>query len=633
VEIVSTNTLVWKEKMKRDSVLDSSEHVRSKMHRPGLLRLLAWTAVLVVLGMGTGARAQSQTFRIDYTVKVASIDEHLFHVTADIQNISQPVLDLSLPKWTPGWYTIENYGKNLIRLEVKDANKNVLPHTMTRSQTWRIKTAGLTRLLVDFDYYADVLALNQAKITPEFAFFTGTEIFLMAEGHRNSPSNVTLDIPKGWKVASALESTPDPNVLAAPDYDTLVDSPTEMGHFDVTSFEVEGKPHYLVVTPAGSFSKEYSERFCSMLTEVAHADSIMFGGLPYSKYTYFYFFAPAESNASGALEHLSSHVAFAPPAGLATPERMASTAAHEYFHLWNVKRIRPAEMWPYDYSREDETPLLWVSEGFTNYYGNISRYRAGLIDQRQFIKTVAEAINGVENNEARAYISPAESSVSTWLGYDNPVQFSISYYTQGQNLGALLDLSILHDTAAARGLDDVMKALYRDFYQRGKGFSTEDLIGVINRLAGRDYHDFFSKYVDGVDVPPYDTILGYAGYKLDKTSTTVASLGILVRPSGVAAEITRVRQGTQAEAAGLQVGDVLLTIDGMPVRRGLAPVSSRLSEKIGQSVAVEIRREGVNKTIQMKVDGRGLSGHSVEEVQNPTPDQLRVRDAWLKKSK
>ena len=597
-------------------------------YRAYRLLTLACEAVVAIVMLATLASAQPGKFRVDYTVKVASIDRHLFHVTADVQNINQPAVDLSLPTWTPGWYTIENYAKNILRFEVKDAKSNLLPHTMTRKQTWRIKTAGLSRITAEFDYYANVLALNQAKITPDFAFFTGTEIFLMPEGHRDSPSKVTLDIPKEWKIASALEATSDPTVFTAPDYDTLVDSPTEMGKFDLIRFEVEGKPHYLVVTPAGAFSKEDSEKYCKMVAAVAQADSAMFGGLPYSKYTYFYFFAPPESNAGGALEHLSSHVAFAPRGGFATPERLAGTGAHEFFHLWNVKRIRPVEMWPYDYSREDETPLLWVSEGFTNYYGNLSRYRAGLIGRAQFISTVSSAIEGVETNEARAYISPAESSVSTWLGYDSPVQFSISYYTQGQNLGALLDLSILHQTGGEHRLDDVMTTLYRDFYKRGKGFSTEDLIDVINRLTRKDYHDFFRKYIEWVDVPPYDTIFGDAGYRLKKSSVEVADLGMGLRPAaGRGLQVSRIEPGGAAEKAGLAVGDSVADIDGTPVREAFG----MLNQKIGQTVSISINRNGATKSIPVKVGGRPQTTYSLEEVPDPTPDQLKIREAWLKK--
>ena len=481
------------------------------------------SAAAVILLLSQAATAQKRDgFRIDYTVSIKSVEGQLFHVTTDVKNISEPKLDLSLPVWTPGWYTIENYFKNVLRFTVTDSKGNRLDPEMIRKQTWRIATRGLDSIRVEFDYKASVLALNQAKISPDFAFFTGTALFLEAAGHRNSASTVRFQLPSGWKIISALKQTSDPMTFTASDYDTLVDSPTEMGRFDVVEFQVQGKPHYLVTTPAGVMAKEKAAQFTGMLARIARAQSEIFGDLPYEKFVYFYFFARAESNAGGALEHSNSFVAFsfAP-----VPEAMIGTAAHEFFHAWNVKRIRPAGMWPYDYSREDETPLLWVSEGFTNYFGSISVYRAGLSTRAQFLESVARAINGVESNEARGYISPANASVSTWVGYDTPVAFGISYYTQGQNLGALLDLSIIHDTSGAYSLDDVMRTLYRDYYKRGRGFTTADILGIINRLTKRDYTEFFRKYVSGVEVPPYDRILRYAGYQAQSTTPTSSSAG------------------------------------------------------------------------------------------------------------
>ena len=500
------------------------------MPKPLFSRAAVFAAVaVVILLLSPPAAAQKRdAFRIDYTVSIASVEGQLFHVTTEVKNISEPRLVLSLPTWTPGWYTVENYFKNVLRFVVTDAKGNRLQPEMIRKQTWRVETKGLESIRVEFDYKASVLALNQARIASDFAFFTGTALFLEASGHRTSPSSVRFELPPDWKIISALKETSDPMTFTAPDYDTLVDAPTEMGKFDVVRFQVEGKPHYLVTTPVGALAREKAAQFTEMLGRIANAQSSIFGGLPYEKYVYFYFFARPESNAGGALEHLNSFVAFAfAPA----PEAMIGTASHEFFHLWNVKRIRPAGMWPYDYSREDETPLLWVSEGFTNYYGSIAMYRAGLSTRQQFVQSVERAINGVESNEARAYISPANSSVSTWVGYDTPVAFGISYYTQGQNLGALLDLSILHDTSGASGLDDVMRALYRDSYQKGRGFTTEDLIGIINRLTKRNYREFFRKYVSGVEVPPYDAILGYAGYQAQTISRTTYKIVELANPT------------------------------------------------------------------------------------------------------
>ncbi|HXG65187.1 MAG TPA: PDZ domain-containing protein [Blastocatellia bacterium] len=588
-------------------------------------RAFVFSLTVWFLLLAANAQAQTRPIAVEYTVKVASTDDRLFHVTTDIKNISQPSLDLSLPVWTPGWYTIENYAKNILRFKVTDAKGARLPHMMTRKQTWRVNTRGLDRIKVEFDYQANVLALNQAKITKDFAFFTGTQLFLLAEGHRRVPCAVRFEVPAGWKIVTALQDTADPMVFTAPDYDMLVDSPTEMGNFDMMKFEVDGKPHYFVSTPAGAFSKEKSAKFVEILTQIAKTQKAIFGDLPYQKYVYYYFFAPAESNAGGGLEHNNSFVAFSGSGATADPDGMAGLAAHEFFHAWNVKRIRPAQMWPYDYSRENESPLLWVSEGFTNYYTNVSLYRAGLRSREQFLESVAGAMNGVENEEARHYISPADASTSTWLGYDTPVAFGISYYTQGQNLGALLDLSILNDTKGKARLDDVMRALYREHYQKGRGFSTEDLLRVITRIAGRDYHDFFRRYILGVEVPPYEQIFGYAGYRLEKLTRKVPEFGFGIRGTPQGLQVSDVEPDSAAAKAGLQPGDILLTVDGADIRR------ARIDEKVGQTVKVGIKRGEEDKTLDMLIEGREVASSELVEVTNPTPAQSQVREAWLKK--
>ncbi|HTK26636.1 MAG TPA: PDZ domain-containing protein [Pyrinomonadaceae bacterium] len=570
-------------------------------------------------------QAQKSALKVDYTVTLSDTAAQQFHVTTDIKNINQPRLDLSLPTWTPGWYTVENYLKNVLRFRITDASGKILPHTMSKKQTWNVDTRGIKEIKIDYDYRATVLALNQAKITKDYAFFTGIELFLQAEGHRDEPSTVHFALPAGWKIITALKDTSDPMTFTAANYDVLVDAPVEMGNFDVTKFEVEGKPHYLVANPAGTFSSEKAQKFAGMLAKVAEADSKMFGGLPYEKYVYFYFFAPPESNASGALEHLNSFVSFAPSGDVATPEMLIGTASHEFFHLWNVKRIRPAEMWPYDYSRENETPLLWVSEGFTNYYGVRARYRAGLMTEKDFLASVASAATGVENTEAREYISPAESSVSTWVGYDSPTAFSISYYTQGQNLGALLDLSIRNDTDGRSSLDDVMRTLFSDFYKRGKGFTTEDMISIINRLTKKDYHDFYRRYIFGTEVPDYNKILGYAGYKLDKTARQSPVFGFGARNRSGGLTVLAVEPDSPATAAGLKVGDIITKINGEDARR------SDFGELAGKTIKLSVRRGSQEEELTMNVGSREFTAFSAAELPNPDAKQLRVRESWLKR--
>jgi predicted metalloprotease with PDZ domain len=596
---------------------------------------LAFLFVLasLVCASASVAAAQDDQLRVDYTVEVASTSGHLFHVTADVKGVREAQLELALPTWTPGWYTVENYFKNVLRLKFTDAEGHALPHQMTRKQTWRVATNGAREIKIDFDYFANVLALNQAKITNDYAFFTGTQLFLEPIGHRSAPSSVRFKAPQGWQIMSALKETSDPMVFTAPDYDTLVDSPTELGRFDVTRFEVEGKPHFFVSTPAGVFSQEKRERLAPMLAKIAEAERAVFGELPYDKYIYFYFLARAESNASGGLEHNNSHVAVGRSPQNLDPEGLTGLAAHEFFHLWNVKRLRPSEMFPYDYSREQETPSLWVSEGFTNYYGSLALYRASLRTREEFLQSVGGAVGGVEQNPVRVYISPSDASTSTWVGYDTPVAFGISYYTQGQNLGALLDLSIRHDSGGAHDLDEVMRTLYQNFYKHNRGFTPEDFIATTSRLAGRDYREFFRRYVTGTEAPPYDEIFGYAGYRLDKATNKLPYLGVSFNATEQGLEVTDIAPDAPASRAGLMKGDVIVRVDDAPLRAAPASnisLTSVLAGKIDQTVKLSIKRGADEKTLEAKVGSREMSSYRLVEVANPTPEQLKVRKGWLK---
>ena len=581
--------------------------------------------VFVLILFVQAAYSQKGALDITYSVSVKDIPNQHFHVTTDIRNINQPRLELSLPTWTPGWYVVENYAKNLLRFEVTDGNGKRLQPRMTRKQTWSVDTRGIKQIRVDFDYRAGLLGLNQAKIASDYAFFTGIQLFLEPLGHRNNPSTVKFQIPQGWKLVSPLKSTADPMTFTAADYDTLVDAPAMMGHFDVHEFQVQGKPHYFTAYPAGRFNAERSKRFTEMLAAAINAQSAIFGDLPYDKYVAIYFFQPAESNASGALEHQNSYVAFAPRGEQTTPEQIIGTASHEFFHLWNVKRIRPAEMWPYDYSRENESPLLWVSEGFTNYYGIVANYRGGNVTKEQFLAAAANAAAGIENSEARKYIPPSNSSVITWVGYDTPQAFSISYYTQGQNLGALLDLSIRNDTNGASSLDDVFRALYNDHFKKGRGFTTDDMVSIINRITKKDYRNFFDRHVWGVEVPDYDRIFGYAGFQLERRQQSTPVFGFSGRPRGSGLTLTDIEPNSPAAAATLRSGDVITEVNGQPI------LAADLGDTAGKDIKLAVSRGGEKLELTMKVGSRQFTAFGLSEMPSATPQQLRVREGWLKR--
>lgn len=455
---------------------------------------------------------------IEHVVAIEDPATQLIHVTSRFTGLKQPSLTLAHPTWTPGWYTIENYARNILRMRFTDGDGRPVRYRMTKKSAWVLDIRGVHTVSVNFDYAATKLALNQAKVTPDFAFFTGTELFLEAVGHRAERESVRFKIPAGWRILSALRETADSSVFLADDYDELVDAPTELGHFDLTRFNVDGVPHFFAVTPAGNHTQAQYEKLTPEMAKIIHAEAAVFGGQPYQKYVSFYFFLPAETNAAGGLEHLNSHVAFTGPRPI---EAILPLYAHESFHAWNVKRLRPIEMWPYDYSRENETPLLWVSEGFTNYYGLLARFRSGarhewgVMPDSTFLEVTARAIAGVESNDARNYEPLTDASTATWLGYDTPRAFSVDYYGGGQVIATLLDVMLLSDTHGSRDLDDAMRWLWNNNYKKGRGFTLDDVISALNAVSGKDYRPFIQRYVAGTDIPPYDSIFAAVGYRLE----------------------------------------------------------------------------------------------------------------------
>ncbi|MBI4408073.1 MAG: hypothetical protein HY561_00100 [Gemmatimonadetes bacterium] len=266
------------------------------MNRTILLLLLLLGTPLAAQGLQSGAALlaqQGRDFRAEYTVEVKDTAARLFHVTATFGNLRQRRLELALPVWTPGWFTIENYGKNVLRFGVKDGSGNRLPAPRVQPQTWSIDTRGKDRITVEFDYLANVVALNQAKITHEYAFFTGTQLFLEPVGHRDAQATVRIVVPAGWKIVSALEATSDSTVFRARDYDALVDAPTLLGSIQVVPFEVEGKPHLFAIAPAGGVAGDIQD-YATKVAAVIRVQSALFGGLPYDKYIIFYLSHPAE---------------------------------------------------------------------------------------------------------------------------------------------------------------------------------------------------------------------------------------------------------------------------------------------------------------------------------------------------
>lgn len=603
------------------------------MRRNSLFTNFLGAAFCILFVCGSAAFGAAGQLRVNYTVKVASIEGRLLHVVTSVENVRQPYVDLSLPTWIPGFYKAGDYARNVIRFQVTDAKGNHPPRRMIDKQTWRVDTKGLDRFTVEFDYRADVLAIDQAKVTKDFAFFTGVQLFLKAGGG-GGESSVKLEVPEGWRVVSALKETADPTKFTAANYDLLVDAPFIAGKFDLKEFAVGGKPHYLVTTPAGAYSAADIETAAANFAKNAAAQGAIFGDLPYDKYVYFHFATQPDWKVERSIAGANSQIMFLPENMSISSGFASYVSSHEFFHLWNGKKIRPKDCWTNDYSRVSATPLVWMTEGFTNYFARLSRYRAGVDSTDRFFYVLGEVVQAFRDDPASGYTSPSDASVLSWADYSSAGQqrpFKTSALMQGEMIALTLDMGIRRDSGGSAGLEDVMRVLYSDYFKKGRGYTTEDLAAIVSRLARRDYTGFFNRYVWGVENPPLDEALAQAGYQYEEYSIQIPALGFRMEQTPEGPKVNLVSPGSESEKAGLAAGDVVMTLDGVNVDFKMAGVRERLTPKIGESVKLSVKRGGEVKVLDVKVGFREEHRRAITELPKVTPEQLSARKVWLKK--
>lgn len=451
--------------------------------------------------------------RLDYRMSITDAPNHLFHVKIEATNLTGKTLDIALPSWTPGWYTIRPYAANLVRLQAHVDGRRLSLRALDK-QTYRIETEGRGSLTIEYDYYANNLAVNGAELNAQRGFFLGTNLFFYIPGHTtDTPASLTFEIPDNWRVATGLKRGPGRHVYLARDFDQLVDAPTLLGDFDQYTTTALGKTIQIVVDPKGLLKPENSEKLRQYVSRVIESQGKMFGGLPYDEYWVLYVVG---GRGGGALEHENSTNVMLGSMP-SDPRSLVGVTSHEHFHAWNVKRIRPAGLLPYDYSREQYIRELWVAEGITSYYGDLHVRRAGLSSIESYLRGMEGNISQLQSNEARNWVSVSDASTVTWLTYGGGSsygRFTVNYYGKGEILGLLLDLEIRGATGDQKSLDDVMRALNRDFNHKGRGYTNEDLAALVTQMAGRSFDSFFAKYVNGTEELDYNGALKHAGLQL-----------------------------------------------------------------------------------------------------------------------
>src|SRR6266567_854430 len=555
-----------------------------------------------------------------------------FHVSADFPPSGRDTLFVSLPAWSPGNYEIQNYARYVHGFGAKNAAGQTLHWDRANKDTWRVATGRADHVLVDFDYSPDTIDLSVARTAEDFGQFLGTNLFMFEEGQLARPAEVRFRLPAGWQVTTALKR-PANCVYRAGDYHELADAMTFVGKYSLDSLQADGKWIRLAVWPASDYSPAVARNLRNGVAKMAPVQNRIMGDAPppYDVYTVFFNVIHGPIGFGGGLEHSVSQYdimpaqAFADPVSGTLGDFMYPLLSHEFFHLWNVKRIRPAEMWPYDYHAEQYTPLLWWSEGVTDYYADLTNLRAGLWTPDQFFANAVTNMDQVE--QAAEPWSVEDGSEATWI-HEVYVNSSQLYYPKGSLLGFLLDISIRDATDNAHNLDEVMRALYTRYYRQTKGFSTADLLSELRGAGMPDADTFYRRYIDGRDSLPYETVFEKAGLAFHRQIVTSPFVGLSTgtTPTG-GIVVQQVSPNSSAEAAGVQPGDLLTNIGGVPVTPDHdwgGDYRTRYRGKAGQPLTIAVQRSGRTLTLNATVQEHSTSRVTLERAAHPTPKQAKI---------
>ncbi|MDX2032625.1 MAG: PDZ domain-containing protein [Blastocatellia bacterium] len=607
-----------------------------------LLSALFLTAALLPAGFAQRpATSQAKPLELSYVLSFPRPHTHLYEVVLTINNVSTPQLDLLLPIWTPGSYLAREYARHVQDFSAADGGGQPLKWRKTDKATWRVEAgasaAAPRTIRASYRVYANELFTQTSHLDATHAYFNGATLFMYVASAKDRPHRLKIEAPAGWRTTSPLALQPDPDgYFTAADYDRLIDSPTEVGTHRLLEFTALGKPHRVAIWGDFNFDEE---RLKGDLTKIIEVGAQIFGGLPYEHYT---FLVHVQPGIGGGTEHLNSNVSMTTPAAFRTPiayRRFLGLESHEYFHHWNVKRIRPIALGPFDYQRENYTNGLWVSEGITSYYGDLLLRRAGLTSSGEFFTQLAQMIAGYEQSPGRLVQSAETASFNAWIKHYRPDENSpntvMSYYTRGEILGLLFDLEIRSRTNGARSLDDVMRELLQNHGLPKPGFTDAELKAAFDRAAGADLSALWNAHVSGTEEIDFDRLFRLVGMErkamgveADAAGRKPGTLGLRTRAAGDRVVISNVFAGLPAYDGGLNSSDEIAAIDGR--RIDAANIAERLNEiRDGQRVALTVFRREKLLNFELTAAPRAPMSYLLAEMKEASDAQKALRRAWL----
>jgi predicted metalloprotease with PDZ domain len=570
---------------------------------------------------------------IRYEISLEHPEQHLFHVTMTIPDVADQVT-VQIPAWN-ALYQIRDFSAHIQRVDASQtpsdgaSTQGAAPQAIEKidKQSWRITAHGT--VTVRYATYWDEAGPFATQLNLEHAFFNPAMILMYVPERRAEAVQASLSgLEPQWKVASAQDFQASPatgSMFTAnfADYDALADNPIEVGKFE--EFTLEGlTPEVRVVIHGDSFKKKDVEnelrRICEYETNLMH-------GAPYPRYLFILHIGKGSAGAGGGMEHANSTAI-----SVSSGEYLSGVAAHEFFHLWNVKRIRPATLYPVDYSKEQYTRALWFAEGVTSTYGSYTLERSGLWSKQQLYHDLGAQITELEGRAANRWQSAEQSSLDAWLEkypLYNRAEDSVSYYTKGQVLGELLDILIRDRTGNEKSLDDVLRAMNEEFAKAGRGYrDSTDVQRTTEKVSGGSFEEFFKRYVAGAEALPYGATLQLAGLELREIAQSRAMVGISTRAASGGLLVNSMDPNGPAAASGLQVGDVIEKWDGgNPPRRSNEWLSHH---KAGDVLHLQVRRDDAELSIDIHLGETTETIYDVVEDSHSGQKARQVREGWLR---
>jgi len=576
--------------------------------------------------------------KTEYTLRMPQPSTHYFEVEMRISGIKSAKTLLKMASWTPGSYLLREYARNVESVQVAGKDGKEVLWKKTAKNFWEVETKGKSEILVRYKLYANEMAVRNCYLDDEQAYLNGASVFLYPKGSENSPFSLHIETPADFaKIVTALKPVGNSGRdFVAADLDELVDSPILCGNPLMVEFEAGGVKHRAAFQGSGNVNPE---RIKTDFTKIVEAEKAIFNHHPCSDYT---FIVHNLAQGGGGLEHSHStslQTTSSTYDNEAAYSGFLGLVAHEYFHLWNVKRLRPHPLGPFDYDNENYTTLLWFAEGITSYYDDFVLFRSGLTKKERFLEVVGSNLSRTESVPGMYVQTLAEASMDAWIKYYRPNENSANsqadYYTKGAAIGTLLDLWLIRESKGKSSLDDMMRDMYNEFYlKKNQAFTEDDLRDELKKRLGAKGEEFLDKYIHGLEHPDWAKELALFGIRLaDRNEENKAkTLGMKLAAVAGKASVQAIPANGPAWNSGLHVGDEILAIGDRRIESAdLTQVMA--ATKIGDKLLVMFSRAGVISVVELEVKPEPGKSYRLDWIEKPSPEQEMLRNAWLRMGK